>query len=130
MHRLLCGVYPCGMEADMVNCDLSKAGVVREGIVAKGRDLNLGLSPADRTLQHGVLPIAAGQGVDSVVPAAQRTGDSEEASSPPELGLGPDLQAVIGQRLRVLHHKILNEPIPDRFVRLLDELAKKEGSGS
>jgi hypothetical protein len=44
--------------------------------------------------------------------------------------LGPDLQAVIGQQLRMVYHEVLNEPIPDRFVRLLEELAKNEGSGS
>lgn len=45
------------------------------------------------------------------------------ASHQPQLG--PDLQALIGQQLRAVYHEILNEPVPDRFVRLLDELAAK-----
>jgi hypothetical protein len=39
--------------------------------------------------------------------------------------LDSDLQAVIGQQLRAVYHEILNEPVPDRFVRLLEQLATK-----
>jgi hypothetical protein len=39
--------------------------------------------------------------------------------------LGPDLQALIGHQLRAVYHEALNEPVPDRFVRLLEELAAK-----
>ena len=42
--------------------------------------------------------------------------------------LGPDLQALIGQQLRAVYHEVLNEPVPDRFVRLLKELATKNAS--
>jgi hypothetical protein len=42
--------------------------------------------------------------------------------------LGPDLQALIGQQLRAVYHEVLNEPVPDRFVRLLEELATKNAS--
>jgi hypothetical protein len=60
-------------------------------------------------------------------PAA--TGDpnagAEQAHQP---HLGPDLQALIGQQLRAVYHEVLNEPVPDRFVRLLEELATKNAS--
>jgi len=39
--------------------------------------------------------------------------------------LDSDLQAVIGQQLRAVYHEILDEPVPDRFVRLLEQLATK-----
>jgi hypothetical protein len=39
--------------------------------------------------------------------------------------LDADLQAVIGQQLRAVYHEILIEPVPDRFVRLLEQLATK-----
>jgi hypothetical protein len=39
--------------------------------------------------------------------------------------LDSDLQAVIGQQLRAVYHEVLNEPVPDRFVRLLEQLATK-----
>ncbi len=40
--------------------------------------------------------------------------------------LGPDLQALIGQQLRAVYHEVLNEPVPDRFVRLLETLAARQ----
>ena len=39
--------------------------------------------------------------------------------------LDADLQSVIGQQLRAVYHEVLNEPVPDRFVRLLEHLATK-----
>jgi hypothetical protein len=36
------------------------------------------------------------------------------------------VQAHIGQQLRAAYREILNEPVPDRFVRLLEELAAQE----
>jgi Anti-sigma factor NepR len=43
----------------------------------------------------------------------------------PHSRLDADLQAVIGQQLRAVYHEILNEPVPDRFVQLLEQLATK-----
>ncbi len=43
---------------------------------------------------------------------------------------GPDLQAQIGDQLRAMHHDVLIEKVPDRFVQLLEQLAKKETKGS
>jgi hypothetical protein len=37
---------------------------------------------------------------------------------------------MIGQQLRAAYHEILNEPVPDRFVRLLEELGAKEAPHS
>jgi hypothetical protein len=33
---------------------------------------------------------------------------------------------VIGEQLRAVYHEIVSEPVPDRFVRLLKELATRE----
>jgi hypothetical protein len=44
--------------------------------------------------------------------------------------LGPDLQANIGEHLRAMHHEVLNQKVPDRFVQLLRELAEKEAKRS
>jgi hypothetical protein len=49
---------------------------------------------------------------------------SEPEATQPHLG--PDLQALIGQQLRAVYHEVLNEPVPDRFVRLLEALAAKQ----
>lgn len=37
-------------------------------------------------------------------------------------GLPPDAQASIGARLRQMYDSVLQEPVPDRFRSLLDQL--------
>jgi hypothetical protein len=75
----------------------------------------------------------------STVPAppwvAQSPPGDPDSGTPPNPAahhphLGPDLQALIGQQLRAVYHEALNEPVPDRFVRLLEELAAKKADGS
>jgi len=49
----------------------------------------------------------------------------ETALAPPPLGdaaLEPELQAFIGRQLQAAHDEILNEPVPDRFIKLLQDL--------
>jgi hypothetical protein len=58
------------------------------------------------------------QGPDLAPPVSEH-----EAMQP---HLGPDLQALIGQQLRAVYHEVLNEPVPDRFVRLLETLAARQ----
>jgi hypothetical protein len=57
--------------------------------------------------------------------ASDRRASDQEESHP---RLGADLQAMIGQQLRAVYHEILSEPVPERFVRLLESLATKEGA--
>lgn len=45
-----------------------------------------------------------------------------ESSVPP---LGPSLQAHIGKQLRAAFQSVLAEPVPPRFVELLESLEKK-----
>jgi hypothetical protein len=42
--------------------------------------------------------------------------------------LEPDLQAHIGRHLRSVYEEVVKEAIPDRFLRLLEELEKKQGT--
>ena len=51
-------------------------------------------------------------GVDSATPA---DGDREYA-------LAPHVQEQIGRRLAAVYDEILRQPIPERFLRLLDQL--------
>jgi hypothetical protein len=39
--------------------------------------------------------------------------------------LGPDLRAHLGAQLRAMYHEIVSDPVPERFRRLLEELAKE-----
>ena len=37
-----------------------------------------------------------------------------------------ELQGQIGQRLREAYNELISEPVPDRFVQLLQQLKKRE----
>jgi Anti-sigma factor NepR len=41
-----------------------------------------------------------------------------------------DLQAHIGRQLRAVYDEVVNEPVPDRFVKLLEELERKQSDGA
>ncbi len=56
----------------------------------------------------------------SEVPAPRRT------SSVDDHGLDADQRGLLGTQLRAMFQQIVTEPLPDRFQRLLDELARKE----
>lgn len=46
------------------------------------------------------------------------------AGAPP--GLGLELQQHIGRQLKAVYEEVAQQPIPDRFVRLLEELERKQ----
>jgi len=39
--------------------------------------------------------------------------------------LDPSMQAHIGAQLRALYEKLVDEPVPDRFLKLLEDLERK-----
>ena len=49
---------------------------------------------------------------------------------PPDVTLGADSRTHIGHQLRAAYVEVVNEPVPNRFVRLLEELERKHGNGS
>jgi hypothetical protein len=55
---------------------------------------------------------------------SQQTGTI--TTSPREATLETDLQAHIGRQLRAVYDEVVNEPVPDRFLRLLEELERKK----
>ena len=71
---------------------------------------------------HGghAIPIAERQ----ILTLRERTADLE-ARLRELIGNGRD-NDVIGEKLRGLYDSLVAEPLPDRFTRLLDELAAKE----
>ena len=68
------------------------------------------------------LSLTGGSQAVAVTAAAASTAGADDHQP----HLGPDLQAMIGQQLRAVYHEVLNEPVPDRFVRLLEALAAKQ----
>ncbi|WP_256515149.1 NepR family anti-sigma factor [Alsobacter ponti] len=53
---------------------------------------------------------------------------SKSPSRQPEPSAKPDFQVDIGQQLRAVYDSVLNQPVPDRFLELLNELDKKTGT--
>jgi hypothetical protein len=51
-----------------------------------------------------------------------KRGDSDTMQAP----LPVELQGQIGQRLREAYIELINEPVPDRFVALLQKLKQRE----
>jgi hypothetical protein len=55
----------------------------------------------------------------------RRKGEPETAAMPMER----ELQALIGHRLRARYAEVLAEPIPDKFLKLLEQLDTGEDDG-
>jgi hypothetical protein len=43
--------------------------------------------------------------------------------------LDPRVRHHIGKKIKAVYDEVLDEPVPDRFLSLLDELARKEREG-
>ena len=56
--------------------------------------------------------------------------DISNPKLPPDVTLGADSRTHIGHQLRTVYVEVVNEPVPDKFVRLLEELERKHGNGS
>lgn len=65
---------------------------------------------------------------------ASRRDDTKDRSSRAATDGHAGLQAAIGQRLRAYYDDVASEPVPDRFLALLDALdaaeTSKTGSGN
>ena len=48
------------------------------------------------------------------------------AEAAPETGLPEEARGLIGHQLREEYRRVLAEPLPDKFSKLLDELAMSE----
>ena len=54
--------------------------------------------------------------------------DSADRSAPRASAPAPAVDQLISRQLKAIYDEVVNEPIPDRFLRLLQELErKKEG---
>jgi Anti-sigma factor NepR len=51
---------------------------------------------------------------------------ADSTTAGPPTGLEVELQAYIGRQLRAVYDEIVNEPVPDKFVQLLEELQRKK----
>jgi Anti-sigma factor NepR len=60
----------------------------------------------------------------AVPPVKDVTQTLKHASDSGDLNLSPDLQAHLGRQLRASYQQLVEEPVPDRFLKLLDSLEK------
>jgi hypothetical protein len=54
--------------------------------------------------------------------------EPDRAGAPP--GMGPELQAHIGRQLRAVYDEVAQQPVPERFLKLLEELERKQATKS
>jgi hypothetical protein len=67
------------------------------------------------SVPHSGSPVSAGPGPEGPGVGAMLEGD---------------LQAHIGRQLRAVYEEVVNEDVPDRFVKLLEELERKKAERS
>ena len=53
-------------------------------------------------------------------------GQGEVPQGAPTVPL-PAVEQLISRQLRAIYDEVVNEPVPDRFVQLLEELERKRG---
>ncbi len=78
---------------------------------------------AQDTAKRGQLPEKRGQ-----VPDMKSTAETTPMPGPGAT-LEADLQAHIGRQLRAVYDEVVDEGVPERFLRLLEELERKTPEG-
>jgi hypothetical protein len=66
--------------------------------------------------------------VSNMKPKAEPVPDSPPPSQ--DAVLAPDLQVQIGRQLRAVYDEVVEEGVPERFLRLLEELERKKAEGA
>lgn len=56
-------------------------------------------------------------------------GQTIPARSGAEAVIGTDVQALLGEKIREIYQRLVNDPVPDKFIHLLAELESKEKKG-
>jgi Anti-sigma factor NepR len=54
--------------------------------------------------------------------------DRSRSDAAPGPVIGEDIQNHLGQRLRATYDELVNQPVPDKFLQLLEELERREKS--
>ena len=65
------------------------------------------------------------RGGDKAKSSEQSEADGGDAAMP-HIKLDHTAQVLIGQHLKAIYGEIVQQPVPDRFLELLDELERKE----
>ena len=85
------------------------------------------MAEQDPAKQGQVCDMDPRQSADTIGKAPGGTVPVGKAPVPaPGVTLEVDLQAQIGRQLRAVYEEVVNEAVPDRFLKLLEELERKE----
>jgi hypothetical protein len=69
-----------------------------------------------------------GDGTGAQLPRdpGEDTNSNGERMGDPVITLDESAQQMIGQQLKAVYDEIVQQPVPDQFLKLLDELERKE----
>ena len=72
-----------------------------------------------------ILNSATDPGAAKAELARTRGGSRAPRGVPDVHSLDSDLRAYLGAQLRAMYHEIVSDPVPKRFLQLLEELARR-----
>jgi hypothetical protein len=62
-------------------------------------------------------------------PGQQSMTDEDRGAAKPDARVDANVRAHLGRKLKTAYQALVEEPVPERFVKLLEELRSKEGKG-
>jgi hypothetical protein len=92
----------------------------------RDQDQGMALKPREGLPPHppSAMPAAA---LDSADPEPEAATVDPTMDPGADATLDPKLQDQIGRQLRAAFEEVVNQPVPDRFRQLLEELERKQG---
>ena len=87
----------------------------------------MALKPREGLLPQPPAPMPA-EALDSADPDPEAHPVEPSTDPGADATLDPKLQDQIGRQLRAAFEEVVNQPVPDRFRQLLEELERKQAS--
>jgi hypothetical protein len=97
-------------------------------IVSRARELAMVARPEGEMRMDQRKPAAPAQA--SEMSRREKARASRPAEEAVGRGAAPAVEQLISRQLQALYDEVVNEPIPDRFVQLLEELERKQAGKS
>jgi hypothetical protein len=93
----------------------------------RDQDQGMALKPREGLPPQPPGPVPAG--LDAADPDPEGEPMDPIADPGADATLDPKLQDQIGRQLRAAFEEVVNQPVPDRFRQLLEELERQQASG-
>ena len=114
-----------GRGKDAADTNGASSGV---GIVADADGGGMAGAPVAAAMLETHQPEDQGGGRMSATDRVPQGSTQERETTEPEIRLDEAAQALIGQHLKAIYSEIVQQPVPDEFLKLLDDLERKERS--